>query len=302
MKIAVIGLGKMGYQFVVRLNGDNHEVIVYDRDAKLVGAAVEAGGIAATSREDITARFNSEPALIWLMIPDGAVEEEIEAWKKLLPAGSILIDGGNSDFRLSKKRALSLAEANIDFLDIGISGGILGLKNGFSIMIGGNKPAADKINPIVQSLAKPDGAYRYVGPSGSGHYVKMVHNAIEYGLMESLAEGYRLLKDGPYNELDLAAIAEVWQHGSIVQSNLNALAEEIFSENPELNDIEGIVSQSGETKWSLEVARELGIDLPSIAAAFDVRVKSEQGQTSYTTKLLAALRNKFGGHNINPTP
>ena len=301
MKIAIIGLGKMGYQFVVRLSGDNHGVIVFDNDDQLVESAVGAGGIAAGARQSIVAQLNSEPVVIWLMIPSAAVEEEIAAWKSLLPAGSILIDGGNSDFRLSKERAGNLAEANINFLDIGVSGGILGLENGFSIMVGGNREDYEKIEPILVSLAKPAGAYQYIGPSGSGHFVKMVHNAIEYGLMESLAEGYSLIKDGPFADLDLAAIAEVWQHGSIVESSLNGLAKDVFSENPSLNDIEGVVPQSGETEWSLDVGREQGVELPAIKASFDVRIRSEQGQTSFTTKVLAALRNKFGGHNINPS-
>jgi len=301
MKIAIIGLGKMGHQFVVRLSGDNNEVIVFDRDPELVEAAVSAGGLAAISREDIISKFGSETVVIWLMIPSAAVEEEIKAWKTLLSPRSILIDGGNSDFRLSRDRATNLAETNVDFLDVGVSGGILGLKNGFSIMIGGNKPVAEKIDPVLKSLAKPSGDYKYVGPSGSGHFVKMVHNAIEYGLMESLAEGYNLLKDGPYPDLDLAAIAEVWQHGSIVQSSLNSLAHEIFTEDQSLDNVDGVVAESGETRWSLEIAREHSVDLPAIEASYGVRLKSQQGQISYGTKFLAALRNKFGGHNINPT-
>lgn len=302
MKIALIGLGKMGHQFVVRLCGEGHEVIVFGRSSELVEAAVKAGGIAASSREDIISKFNSEPIIIWLMIPAEAVEGEIQLWEKLLPAGSTLVDGGNSDFRLSKERGPRLAGNSINFIDIGTSGGILGLKNGFSMMIGGDKPAVENVDPILKSLAKPKGAYQYFGPSGSGHFVKMVHNAIEYGMMESLAEGYRLLKEGPYPNLDLAAVAEVWQHGSIVESNLNGLAKEIFNETPALNNVDGIVAQSGEAKWSLEIGRELGIDMPAIQTSFDVRIKSEQGDISYTTKLLAALRNKFGGHNINPSP
>ena len=301
MKIAIIGLGKMGHQFVVRLSDDNNEVIVFDRDPELVKSAVSAGGIVASSRKDIISKFGSETVVIWLMIPSTAVEEEITAWKTLLPPGSILIDGGNSDFRLSRDRAANLAENRIDFLDIGVSGGILGLKNGFSIMIGGNKPVADKIDPILKSLAKPSGGYQYVGPSGSGHYVKMVHNAIEYGLMESLAEGYNLLKNGPYTDLDLSAIAEVWQHGSIVESSLNSLAHEIFTEDQSLSSVDGIVAESGETRWALEIAKERGVDFPAVQASFEVRLKSQQGQTSFGTKFLAALRNKFGGHNINPT-
>lgn len=300
MKIAIIGLGKMGHQFVVRLMEDNHEVFVFDRDPSLIESAVSAGGKAATSREDMVARFDSETVIVWLMIPSGAVEEEVRAWKPLLPAGSILIDGGNSDYRLSQTRASDLAEARINFLDIGVSGGILGLRNGFSIMVGGNQQAADKIDPILKSLSKPSGAYQYIGPSGSGHFVKMAHNAIEYGLMESLAEGYSLLKNGPYRGLDLAAIAEVWQHGSIVESSLNSLAHEIFITDQNLEAVDGVVAESGETRWSLEVAKEYNVALPAIEASFDVRLKSQQGQTSFATKFLAALRNKFGGHNINP--
>jgi 6-phosphogluconate dehydrogenase len=300
MKIAVIGLGKMGHQFVVRLSGDSHEVIVLDRDTAQVEAAVNAGGIAANSREDIISKFEDQTPIVWLMIPAGAVDEEIKAWKAILPGGSVLIDGGNSDYRLSEARSRDLAEAKIDFLDIGVSGGVLGLKNGFSIMVGGNQQAAEKLDPILKSLAKPSGAYQYIGPSGSGHYVKMVHNAIEYGLMESLAEGYNLLKDGPYSSLDLAAIAEVWQHGSIVESSLNSLAQEIFTSNQSLSDVEGVVAESGETRWALEVAKQSDVALPAIEASFDVRLKSQQGQISFATKFLAALRNKFGGHNINP--
>jgi len=300
MKIAVIGLGKMGYQFVVRLSSDNHEVIVLDRDTQLVEAGVKAGGTEAKSREDIISKFDSIQPIIWLMIPAGAVDDEIKAWKALLPADSILVDGGNSDFRLAKERSAVLSEANINFLDIGVSGGILGLENGFSIMVGGKQQTAETIDPILVSLAKPRGAYQYIGPSGSGHFVKMVHNAIEYGLMESLAEGYQLLKDGPYPDLDLASVAEVWQHGSIVESSLNSLAKEIFTNDKGLNDVDGVVAESGETRWSLEVAKDLGITLPAIDASFEVRLRSQQGQTSYATKFLAALRNKFGGHIINP--
>jgi 6-phosphogluconate dehydrogenase len=300
MKIAVIGLGKMGHQFVVRLKEDNHQVIVFDRDQSLVESAVKAGGLAATSREDVVSKFDSETVIVWLMIPSSVVEEEVKAWKSLLPAGSILIDGGNSDYRLSVSQASDLAERQIEFLDIGVSGGILGLKNGFSIMVGGNQATAETIDPILKSLSKPSGAYRYVGPSGSGHFVKMVHNAIEYGLMESLAEGYNLLKNGPYQNLDLGEIAEVWQHGSIVESSLNSLAGEIFATDQNLEGVDGVVAESGETRWSLEVAKERGIELPAVEAAFNVRLKSQQGQTSFATKFLAALRNKFGGHNINP--
>lgn len=300
MKIAIIGLGKMGHQLVVRLVNDGHKVIVLDRDSQLVSEAERAGAVPAVSQKDIIEKFGSDRPVVWLMIPAGAVDEELGVWEKLLPADSIIIDGGNSNFSLSKQRSERLSNNGIRFIDIGTSGGILGLKNGFSMMIGGDKKSVEQLDPILISLSKPNGAYHYFGESGSGHFVKMVHNAIEYGFMESMSEGYRLLKDGPFQNLDLQAVAEVWQHGSIIESSLNNLARKIFAENPTLDGIDGVVAESGEAKWSLETAHNLGIDMPAIQTSFDVRVKSQQGETNYATKFLAALRNKFGGHNINP--
>jgi len=168
------------------------------------------------------------------------------------------------------------------------------------MMVGGPEDAYNLLLPVFHSLSQPNGSFNYFGPSGSGHFVKMVHNAIEYGLMESLAEGYHMLKEGPYKQIDLGKVAEVWQHGSIVESNLNGLAQQIFVENPNLDGIEGIVAESGEARWTLEAAGQLGIKMPVTQAAFDVRINSQNGQISYATKLLAALRNKFGGHSTNP--
>jgi 6-phosphogluconate dehydrogenase len=185
---------------------------------------------------------------------------------------------------------------------MGTSGGVHGLKNGFSMMIGGPEAAYKTIEPIAQILAQPSGAYQYFGPSGSGHYVKMVHNAIEYGMMQSLAEGYRMLHEGSYpGQIDLAAAGEVWQHGSVVNSWLNELCQQALAENPTLDGIDGFVAESGEARWTLEAAKDLGIPLPTIQTAFDVRLQSQQGETNFATKLLAAMRNKFGGHNINKT-
>ena len=168
------------------------------------------------------------------------------------------------------------------------------------MMVGGNEEDYKIIEPALKTLAQPSGAYQYFGQSGAGHFVKMVHNAIEYGMMESLAEGYRMLNEGPYKDLNLTAAGEVWQHGSVVNSWLNQLAKEVLSENLSLEGIDGVVVESGETRWTLETAKELGIALPAIQSAFDVRVKSQQGQTDFATKLLAAMRNKFGGHDLNP--
>jgi 6-phosphogluconate dehydrogenase len=183
-------------------------------------------------------------------------------------------------------------------LDIGTSGGIWGYERGFSMMAGGDKTSYIQLIPALDTLAAPGGAHDHFGPSGAGHYVKMVHNAIEYGMMESLAEGYRMLKEGPYKNIDLASAGDVWEKNSVITSWLNDLTRQALHENPLMEDIEGVVAESGEARWTLETADELGIPLPSIQASFDVRLASQKGETTFATKLLAAMRNKFGGHNI----
>ncbi|MDB5165004.1 MAG: gnd, 6-phosphogluconate dehydrogenase, decarboxylating, partial [Candidatus Saccharibacteria bacterium] len=185
-------------------------------------------------------------------------------------------------------------------IDIGTSGGVWGYQNGFSMMVGGDSTeVVTALEPVLKTLAAPEGAYYHFGPSGNGHYVKMVHNAIEYGMMESLAEGYRMLKEGPYKSTDLAAAGDVWQHHSVVTSWLNELSQSALAENPELEGIDGFVAESGEARWTLETAKELGIPMPSIQASFDVRLASQKGEVNFATKLLAAMRNKFGGHELN---
>jgi 6-phosphogluconate dehydrogenase len=234
------------------------------------------------------------------MLPADIVDAQVDEWLELLPANSIIIDGGNSNFRLTQKLNEAVKAKGCRLIDVGTSGGIWGYQNGFSMMVGGDDRAAfEAIEPALQTLAAPEGAYHYFGPSGSGHFVKMTHNAIEYGMMESLAEGYRVLKEGPYEGLDLAAAGEVWQHHSVITSWLNELSRDALRENPELDGVDGFVAENGEARWTLEVARERGIDTPSIQAAFDVRLNSQQGQINFATKLLAAMRNKFGGHNLN---
>jgi 6-phosphogluconate dehydrogenase len=297
MKLGFIGLGKMGGQMVTRLVAAGHNVVVTDLDTAAVAAAVAAGAEGAVDRAELVGKLG-DPAIVWLMIPAQFVDTELEALLGLLPAGSIVIDGGNSDFRLTRQRAKLCQSRQIQLVDVGTSGGILGLEKGFSMMIGGDKAAVDTIEPIIEALAQPDG-WHYFGESGSGHYIKMVHNAIEYGLMESYAEGYRMLKDGPYKQLDLAAAGAIWQHGSIIGSLLNDLAVQALRENPELDGIDGFVAESGEARWTLEAAAEANVAMPAVQAALDVRLASQTGQTNFATKLLAALRNKFGGHQIN---
>lgn len=296
MKIGFIGLGKMGAQMVQRLLKADHEVVVFDVNQDAVSALVEKGAHGASDRNDLVSQLS--PVVIWIMIPSQFVDAELKTLLDIVPSGSILIDGGNSDFRLTRQRAALCKEKSVTWIDVGTSGGILGLEHGFSMMIGGDKDAVESIEPLFNTLAQKDG-WKYFGPSGSGHYVKMVHNAIEYGLMESYAEGYRILKDGAYKDLDLSAAGEVWKHGSIISSLLNDLTVEAITENPELSGIDGFVAESGETRWTLEAAKELGIELPAIQAAFQVRIDSQEGNTNYATKLLAAMRNKFGGHALN---
>ncbi len=300
MRIAIAGLGRMGSQIAAKLAEGGHEVIAHNRSREPIDEAAKHGAQPAYEKPEVIDKFNGQQLVLWLMVPADVVDSELDVWLKLARKGSIFIDGGNSDFRLTTKRSEKVNAAGSRLLDVGTSGGVWGYQNGFCLMGGGDKAAFKTIEPALRTLAQPSGAYQYFGPSGSGHFVKMVHNAIEYGMMESLAEGYRVLKEGPYKNLDLAAAGEVWQHSSVVTSWLNELAKEALSENPELKDIEGTVAETGETRWLLENAKELGIELPAIAESFNVRLRSQQGEINFSTKLLAAIRNKFGGHDINP--
>ncbi len=300
MKIAIIGLGKMGSQIARKLHEDNHIVIAHNRSRGSVDEMKDLGMIPAYSKVEVINSFGKEEQLIlWMMIPSDILDQELDLWLNLIPKGSIIIDGGNSDFRLTVVRAEKVNNLGSNYIDVGTSGGIWGYKNGFSMMAGGDKDVFKKIEPVLQTLAKPEGAYYYFGESGSGHFVKMTHNAIEYGMMESLAEGYRLLKEGPYKNLNLSAAGEVWQHHSVVTSWLNELTCSVLKENPELTGVDGSVVESGEARWALEVAKDFKIETPSIQSAFDVRLSSQNGQINFTTKLLALMRNAFGGHKIN---
>lgn len=299
MKIAVIGLGKMGGQIARKLHEDGFKVIAHNRSRESVDDMKALGMTPAYTKEEVISAFGGDAVVLWIMVPSDVVDTELDIWLTLVPKGSILIDGGNSDFRLTKKRGERVSESGSTLLDCGTSGGVWGYKNGFAMMAGGEKSAFLKIEPVLQTLAKPEGAYYHFGDSGSGHFVKMTHNAIEYGMMESLAEGYRLLKEGPYKNINLAEAGEVWQHHSVITSWLNELCRDSLRENPELNNIEGVVAESGEARWALEVAREFKIETSSIQASFDVRLESQKGKINFATKLLAAMRNAFGGHNIH---
>lgn len=289
----------MGGQIARKLHEGGQTVVAHNRSRESVDEMKALGLLPAYSKEEAVSFFKDETIIVWLMVPASAVPSELVEWLKLVPAGSILIDGGNSDFRDTKTQAALVAEKGSILLDVGTSGGVWGYQNGFSMMAGGTELAYRTIEPILKILAAPAGAYQFFGPAGAGHYVKMVHNAIEYGMMESLAEGYRLLKEGPYDNLDLAAAGEVWQHHSVITSWLNELTRDALRENPELKGVDGYVAESGEARWALQAAKELNIDMPSIQAAFDVRLASQKGQINFATKLLAAMRQAFGGHKLN---
>lgn len=300
MKIAVHGLGRMGMQIAQKLAESEHTLIAHNRSTDKIDHAAGFGAIAAYEKQDVLQAFGSDQVVLWLMLPAETVDQQVDEWLAMIPQGSIIIDGGNSDYRLTKKLNDIITAAGSQLIDVGTSGGIWGYQNGFSMMVGADdRQAFGVLEPALQILATPEGAYHHFGPSGSGHFVKMTHNAIEYGMMESLAEGYRVLKEGPYSGLDLAAAGEVWQHHSVVTSWLNELSQSALAENPELDGIDGFVAESGEARWTLETAKERNIAMPSIQAAFDVRLASQQGETNFATKLLAAMRNKFGGHEIN---
>jgi 6-phosphogluconate dehydrogenase len=298
MKIAIQGLGRMGMQIARKLAENGHEVIAHNRSRGPIDTAVTYGATAAYTKEDVINAFDGQRFVLWMMIPADVVDTELAAWLTLMPKGSTIIDGGNSDYRLTRERAKKVENAGLHFLDSGTSGGVWGYQNGFSMMVGGDKTIFGAVEDIFKTLSLPTGGYRHFGAAGSGHYVKMVHNAIEYGMMESLAEGYRMLKEGPYKELDLAAAGQVWQQGSVVASWLNELTRQALVENPSLEGIDGYVAESGEARWTIETAKELHIPLPAIEASFDVRLASQKGDTNFSTQLLSAMRNKFGGHSI----
>lgn len=302
MKIAIQGLGRMGMQITRKLaESGEHTVIAHNRHKEPVDEAAAFGAVPAYEKQDVLNAFDDDQVVIWIMLPDSVVDEQVDEWLKILPRGSIIIDGGNSDFRSTKRLNEKISTAGMQLIDAGVSGGVWGYQNGFPIMCGSDSVEAFHVlEPALKTLASPGGMYARFGKSGSGHFVKMVHNAIEYGIMESLGEGFRMLHDGPYaGEIDLAKAADLWQHHSVITSWLTELSGEALAESPELEGVSGLVAESGEARWTLEVAKEMGIPLQSIQAAFDVRVASQRGETNFATKVVAAQRNKFGGHNLN---
>jgi 6-phosphogluconate dehydrogenase len=290
-------LGRMGGNMTERLLRGGHSVVAYARDASSVQRYAKLGATGASSLSDVVSKLKT-PRVLWIMVPAGEpTDQVIHDLQPMLGDGDIIIDGGNSNFRDTMRRARALGEHGIQFIDSGTSGGIWGLENGYCLMIGGEKRAVLRCEPIFKTLAPPNGC-AHVGPSGAGHYVKMVHNGIEYGMLQAYAEGYEILhasRDFP--ELDLNQIAGLWQHGSVVRSWLNELAMRAFSSDPSLEKIRGWVADSGEGRWTVKEAMDLDVPAPVITLSLLMRFRSRQ-EDSFSAKVIAALRNEFGGHAV----
>lgn len=295
MRIAIIGLGRMGGNMAQRLLLNGHEVVVHDRIRESVDALSRKGAVPAYSLEEAIEKLPPRRA-VWIMVPSGhPVSETVERISQMMSKGDVIIDGGNSYYKDSVMRYEKLREKGISFVDAGTSGGVWGLSEGYCIMAGGDKDAFDFIEPAVRSLAQ-EGGYLYTGPSGSGHYVKMIHNGIEYGLMEAYAEGFELMKQSSYG-LDLNSISKLWMNGSVVRSWLLELLASALEKDNELKGIRGYVEDSGEGRWTLIDAIEKSVPAPVIADSLFARFRSRQ-EDSFAAKILAALRNEFGGHAV----
>ena len=299
MQLAMIGLGKMGGNMTERLLRGGHSVVVYDRSADAVDRTVKLGATGARSLSDVVSKL-SAPRIVWIMVPAGQpVDDTIAELMKELKRGDVIIDGGNSNFHDTMRRGKALAEHGIEFMDAGTSGGVWGLENGYCEMVGGSDAAFKLCEPIFRTLAPEDG-YAHVGPTGAGHYVKMVHNGIEYGMLQAYAEGYEVLHASSEFKLDLHQIAALWQHGSVVRSWLNDLAERAFARDGNLKDLRGYVEDSGEGRWTVQEAIDLNVPAPVITLSLIMRLRSRQPD-SFSAKVIAALRNEFGGHAVKHT-
>ena len=296
MRLAMIGLGRMGGNMSERLLKGGHEVVVFDRKPPTVQQYVSLGAIGTTSLSDVTSKLKG-PRIVWIMVPAGKpVNETIASLLPGLSKGDVIIDGGNSNFHDTMRRAADLQTKGIQLIDSGTSGGIWGLANGYCLMIGASPEAFKLCEPIFKTLAPADG-YGHMGPPGAGHYVKMIHNGIEYGMLQAYAEGYEILHASKDFKLDLHKIAAVWNHGSVVRSWLNELAETAFQKDIELSALRGYIEDSGEGRWTVQEAIDLDVPAPVITLSLLTRLRSRQTD-SFSAKVIAALRNEFGGHAV----
>jgi 6-phosphogluconate dehydrogenase len=296
MQLAMIGLGRMGGNMSERLMRDGHEMVVFDRSADAIAKYEGLGAKGASSAAEVVAKLRA-PRVVWIMVPAGKpVDDTIAMLLPGMEKGDVIIDGGNSNFHDTMRRGQELASKGIEFVDSGTSGGIWGLANGYCLMVGGSEKAFGLCEPIFKSLAPPDG-YAHVGPTGAGHYVKMIHNGIEYGVLQAYAEGYEILHASKQFKLDLHRIARVWNHGSVVRSWMNELAELAFEKDPGLDSLKGYVEDSGEGRWTVQEAIDIDVPAPVITLSLLARLRSRQ-EESFSAKVIAALRNEFGGHAV----
>ncbi len=299
MELGMIGLGRMGSNMVRRLiSRGSHHVVTYDQNEDAVKASEAVGATGASSLEDVTEKL-APPRAVWLMVPAGGpTEATIDSLVPILTPGDVVLDGGNANYKDTVRRAEKLQQGGLHLLDVGTSGGVWGLEQGYSLMVGGEKEVFERLEPVFQTLAPgAEKGYGYVGPSGAGHFVKMVHNGIEYGLMEAYAEGFELMRAKGDFDLDLAQIAQIWRYGSVVRSWLLDLTAAALRENPTLDDLQAYVEDSGEGRWTVQESIDLGVPVPVIALSLQARFRSRQEQP-FSAKLLAALRNQFGGHAV----
>ncbi len=300
MRLAIIGLGKMGANMARRLLRHEHEVVGYNRSVEIVNElARDAGLLSADSVATAVSQLNS-PRVVWLMLPSGEpTENTLCQLLPMLDAGDIVIDGGNANYHDSQRRGELAAESNIEYVDAGTSGGIWGLEEGYCMMVGGNPAAIEHITPILKSLAPAhDHGWAHVGPIGAGHFTKMIHNGIEYGMMQAMAEGLALLRGKPEFELDLAQVTELWRHGSVVRSWLLDLTAEFLQQDQQLKDVAPYVADSGEGRWTVIEAVDQGTAAPVLSLALLMRFASQDEQ-GYGERVLSMMRNAFGGHFVN---
>jgi 6-phosphogluconate dehydrogenase len=297
MQVAMIGLGRMGMNMAKRLLDGRHQVVAYNRSPEKVDEMVGQGAIGAYSLKEVCGLL-TRPRIVWLMLPAGTTTDaHIDALAPLLSSGDIVIEGANTYYKDDVRRSRALAQKGIDYMDAGVSGGIWGLENGYCLMLGGKKETFDVVAPIVKTLAPKDG-YLYCGPVGAGHFVKMVHNGIEYAMMQAYAEGFEILEASPYSgSMNYAEISHLWNQGSVIRSWLLELAEKAFTQNAKLDDLSGYVEDSGEGRWTVQQAIETGVPAPTMALSLFKRFSSRENN-AFSDRVLAALRREFGGHGV----
>jgi len=299
MELGFVGLGKMGLNMVTRLTRGGHSIAAYDRSADAVDRAIAAGARGARALDDLVRQL-APPRAVWVMVPAGApTDSTVAALGDILSPGDAIVDGGNTNFHDDVRRAQALAGRGIHYVDAGTSGGVWGLEEGYCLMVGGEADVCARLEPLFRTLAPADG-YLRVGDHGAGHYVKMIHNGIEYGLMQAYAEGFELMHDGPY-QVDVGKVAALWNHGSVVRSWLLELAARALAADPDLRALDAYVDDSGEGRWTINEAIERAIPMPVLTAALFTRFRSRESNP-FAERLLAALRNQFGGHAVKAAP